>query len=485
MVNYPRAMKRRTFLKLSASTALGLVFPPLPVSRADEPDELFKISLAEWSLNKTLRAGKMTNLDFPRMAKQDYGIDCIEFVDQFFQDKAKDMPYLRELKHRAESEGVSMGLIMLDTTGDLGAPDKAARDKAVEKTFEWIDAAKFLGCRMIRINARGPQNADELREHVAESGVRLADFAAERKLSVGIENHGGLSSNPEWLVSVMKAVNKPNFGILPDFGNFPQTVNRYDAVEMFMPYAKGVSAKASQFTEDGLVRETDYFRMMRIVRDGGYYGFVGVESGATSQEGEADAIRKTRDLLKRVRQQQARVRPIFNSKNLDGWTKIEGGEWTIEDSVLVGRHGRNWSTNPEKSGSWLSTDKQFSDFRLELQFTVGKGTNSGILFRSSHEKNPSFTGYEMQIHDSPGRPPSKTGPGSIYDVVAPTKNVIRAAGQWNTVTIVAQGPKIVIEMNGERTIDTELQRSMRGYIGLQNHDDRSEVKFRNIRLQEI
>lgn len=458
---------------------------PLPLVRADEPSELFKISLAEWSLNKTLRAGKMTNLDFPRIAKREFEIDCIEFVDQFFQDKAKDLQYLREVKNRAESEGVATGLIMLDTTGDLGAADKAARDKAVEKTFEWIDAAKFLGCRMVRINARGPQQADDLRARVAESGARLADFAAERNLSVGIENHGGLSSDPEWLVSVMKAVNKPNFGILPDFGNFPESVNRYDAVEMFMPYAKGVSAKASRFTPEGLVGETDYFRMMRIVRDGGYHGFVGVESGAQTQEGEAEAIRKTRDLLKRVRLDQARVTPIFNGKNLDGWTKIEGGEWTIEEGMLVGRHGKNWSTNPEKSGSWLSTDKPYGDFRLELQFTISKGTNSGILFRSSHEKNPSFTGYEMQIHDSPGRPPSKNGPCSIYAVAAPTKNVIRPAGQWNTVTILAQGPKIVIEMNGERTIDTELERSMRGYIGLQNHDDRSEVRFRNIRLQEL
>jgi len=478
-------MKRRTFLKISVGTAMTFSLSPIPVLRADEPEELFKISLAEWSLNKTLRAGKMTNLDFPRMAKREFEIDCIEFVDQFFQDKAKDMAYLRELKDRAESEGVAMGLIMLDTTGDLGAADKPARDKAVAKTFEWIDAAKFLGCRMIRINARGPQNADDLRARVAESGARLADYAAERGLSVGIENHGGLSSDPEWLVSVIKAVNKPNFGILPDFGNFPESVDRYDAVEAFMPYAKGVSAKTSRFTPDGLEQETDYFRMMRLVRDGGYHGYVGVESGAQTQDGEADAIRKTRDLLKRVRQEQARVKPIFNGKNLDGWTKIEGGEWSIEEGALVGRQGRNWSTNPEKSGSWLSTAREYTDFRLELQFTIAKGTNSGILFRSSHEKNPSFTGYEMQIHDSPGRPPSKNGPCSIYAVVAPTKNAIRPAGQWNTVTIVAQGPKIVIEVNGERTIDTELQRSMRGYIGLQNHDDRSEVRFRNIRLQEL
>ena len=162
---------------------------------------------------------------------------------------------------------------------------------------------------MVRINARGPGNAEELRGRVAESCVRLADFAAQRNLDVAIENHGGLSSDPEWLASVMNEVNRPNFGTLPDFGNFPPSVNRYDAVEMFMPYAKGVSAKASRFTPDGLERETDFFRMMRIVRDGGYSGYVGVESGAGTQEGEADSIRKTRDLLRRVRSEQARSKP--------------------------------------------------------------------------------------------------------------------------------------------------------------------------------
>jgi hypothetical protein len=304
-------------------------------------------------------------------------------------------------------------------------------------------------------------------------------------LNIAIENHGGLSSDPEWLVSVMKGVNKPNFGTLPDFGNFPDSVNRYDAVEMFMPFAKAVSAKASRFTPEGLVEETDYFRMMRIVRDGGYHGYVGVESGARDQGGEADAIRKTRDLLKRIREEQTRVKPIFNGRDREGWLELEGGEWKVSDGILTGRNGRNWSTNPEKAGSWLSTQKQYGDFRLELQFAINKGGNSGVFFRSSHEKNPAFTGYEMQIADSHGRPPSKGGAGSLYDTVAPTRNMIRPAGEWNTATIVAKGPRIQVEWNGERIIDTELTRSLRGYLGLQNHDAKSEVKFRNIRLEVL
>ncbi|MBM3831800.1 MAG: DUF1080 domain-containing protein [Verrucomicrobia bacterium] len=478
-------MKRRIFLKLSAGTAFGVSLAPFQLVRADHHDEPFMISLAEWSLVKTLRANKLTNLDFPRVAKKEFGIDCIEFVDQFFREKAKDMAYLKDLKDRAASEGVKMGLIMIDTTGDFGAADRGARALAIEKTFAWIDAAKYLGCHTVRINARGPGSAEELRERIVESCSRLADYAAERKLNIAIENHGGLSSDPEWLVSVMKGVNKPNFGTLPDFGNFPDSVNRYEAVEMFMPYAKAVSAKSAEFTAEGLVVETDYFRMMRIVRDWGYHGHVGVESGARTQEGEADAVRKTRDLLKRIRGEHKRVKPIFNGRDLSGWTKIERGEWEVKDGTLIGRNGQNWSTNPEKTGSWLSTEKQYGDFRLEFQFTINKGGNSGVFFRSAHEKNPAFTGYEMQIHDSAGRPPSKGGAGSLYSVVAPTKNAIRPADQWNYATILAKGQKVTVEMNGERIIDAELDRSLRGYIGLQNHDNRSEVKFRNIRLEEI
>src|SRR5437773_2926117 len=383
-------MRRRAFLKVSTGTVFGLSVFPFSMNEAEAaPSEPFKISLAEWSLNKTLRAGKMTNLDFPRAARRNFGIDCIEFVDQFFADKAADTKYLRELKRRAAGEGVKMGLIMLDTTGDLGAADKTAREQAVKKTFTWIDAAKFLGCGTVRINARGPGGADELRGRIVESCARLADYAASRKINVAIENHGGLSSNPEWLVSVMKAVNRPNFGTLPDFGNFPAAVNRYDAVETFMPYAKAVSAKASRIGSDGLVQETDFFRMMRIVHDGGYTGYVGIESSPPLQEDEVNYIRTTRDLLERIRGQQKRCKPIFNGRNLDGWMKIEGGEWDVQDGILIGHHGRNWSTNPEKSGSWLSTKKQYADFRLEVQFTVNKGGNSGVLFRSSHEKNPS------------------------------------------------------------------------------------------------
>src|SRR5688500_7602844 len=177
-------MNRRTFVKLSAAAGTAAFLPKTLFAAARktwEDDLTFKISLAEWSLHHALEAKKITNLDFPLIARRQFGVEAIEFVDQFFADKAKDQTYLTELKKRADGEGVYCHLIMLDTNGPLGASDKSARETAVKKTFEWIDAAKFLGCKMIRVNAYGEeggrQTPDELRGRVAESCAALADYA--------------------------------------------------------------------------------------------------------------------------------------------------------------------------------------------------------------------------------------------------------------------------------------------------------------------
>lgn len=477
-------MKRRTFLKIGALGAGALALAPRTLL-ARETGKPFEISLAQWSLHRNLQQGKFTNLDFPRVARREFNIGAIEFVDQFFADKATDRGYLRDLKRRADGEGVKCHLIMVDTNGPLGASSREGRETAIRKTLEWMDAARALGCGVIRVNAYGDGGADELKGRIVESCRKLAEAAAERSLDLTIENHGGPSSDADWLVSVMREVDHPNFGTLPDFGNFDPETHRYDAVEKMMPYAKAVSAKAMAFRDDGGVEETDFWRMMRIVRDGGYNSYVGIESAPRQMEQEFEAVEKTRDLLLWIREEQEKCQPIFNGRDLTGWKKIEGGEWVVEDGILIGRNGRDWTTDPARTGSWLSTEKQYSDFRLELQYSVNERGNSGVFFRSSWERNPAFTGYEMQIHDSPGRPPSKGGPGSLYDLVAPEKNVVRPAGEWNTVTIVARGPRIRVEINGEKVLETEQTRSMKGYIGLQNHDDHSVVKFKNIRLQDL
>lgn len=480
-------MNRRTFLALSSAAVAGVALPR-PVfaqNSAVADDAPFLVSLAEWSLVKTIRAGGMDNLDFPKTARRTFSIDCVEFVDQFFADKSRDTAYLRELKNRADGEGVRCGLVMLDTNGPLGTPDADQRAKAIDATRAWIDAAAALGCASIRVNARGSDDPAELAKFIADSGVQLADYAAGADLNVTIENHGGPSSDPAWLAGVIQAVGKPNFGALPDFGNFPPEIDRYDAVEQMLPFAKAVSAKAMGFKNDGEVEETDFHRMMRIVRDGGYRGYVGVESGAPEAEGEADAVRKTRDLLLRIREDFKKTRPLFNGVDLNGWEMIEGGDWAVENGELVGRNGKNWSTNPEVTGSWLRTAEQYGDFRLELQYAINEGGNSGVFFRSAAEKNPAFTGYEMQIVDGFGAPPTAQGASAIYDVIAPTANRVRPAGQWNTVTIRARRDHITIEVNGAVVVDTVQTRSSKGYIGLQNHDAHAVVKFRNLRIEAL
>ena len=178
------------------------------------------------------------------------------------------------------------------------------------------------------------------------------------------------------------------------------------------------------------------------------------------------------------------AKSLFNGHDLAGWVVMYGGEWKVEDGVLVGRNGKDWSTNPAKSGSWLRTEKQYGDFILELDYAINDGGNSGIFIRSALEKNPAFTGHELQILADYGRQPTKGSAGSLYDVIAATKNMSKPAGEWNHVRIVTHGRRIEVWWNGEKTIDYETDRLTQGYLGLQNHDSKSAVKFRNIRITE-
>ena len=176
---------------------------------------------------------------------------------------------------------------------------------------------------------------------------------------------------------------------------------------------------------------------------------------------------------------------LFNGRDISNWVVMHQGEWTVEDGVLIGRNGTNWSTNPEKSGSWLRTKEHYKDFVLELEYTISPRGNSGVFFRSDTAKNPAFTGYEMQITDDSGRQPSKGSTGALYDVVAAGKNMSKPAGEWNKARIEARGQTIKVWLNGEKIVEHEGSRRESGYIGLQNHDNRTTVKFRNIRVTPL
>jgi sugar phosphate isomerase/epimerase len=294
------AASRRQFLAATAASALTV--RALPAPAADKPGEkapLFRISLAEWSLHRTLFEGKLDNLDFPRAAKRQFGIDAVEYVNQFFKDKAQDAIYLADLAKRASDEGVTNLLVMCDGLGNLGDPDATMRSKAIENHFPWVEAAKRLGCHSIRVNAASKGAFEEQQKLAVDGLSRLADYAAQMQMGVIVENHGGLSSNGEWLAGVIRAVNKPNCGTLPDFGNF-HDYDRYRGVEELLPFAKGVSAKSHEFDADGNEVRTDYARMMKLVVDSGYHGWVGIEyEGKTLPEPEG--VMATKALLERVR----------------------------------------------------------------------------------------------------------------------------------------------------------------------------------------
>ena len=250
----------------------------------------------------------MEHLDFAAVAKRDYGLDAIEYVNTFFFDKARDARFLGDMKARADGEGVQSLLIMCDNEGDLGDDDEAARDTAVKNHHKWVEAAKTLGCHSIRVNARSNPELDfEEQQKLAADGLRrLCELADRYGIDVIVENHGGLSSNGAWLQAVMKRVDHPRVGTLPDFGNFKirsdpeQWYDRYQGVRELMPYAKAVSAKSQDFDTSGNETGTDYDRMLRIVLDAGYRGYVGIEYEGEGLS-EQDGVRATLDLLVRVR----------------------------------------------------------------------------------------------------------------------------------------------------------------------------------------
>jgi sugar phosphate isomerase/epimerase len=290
---------RRLFLERSAAAAAALGLGTLgrqALVAAEQPPR-FKISLAQWSLHRTLFSGRMSNLDFAQHATTIYGIDAVEYVNQFFKDKAKDAKYLAEMKTRAADQGVKNVLIMIDGEGFLGDPDGAKRTKAVENHYPWVEAAKYLGCHSIRVNAYSKGTPEEQARLAADGLSRLAQFGASVGINVIVENHGGLSSNGKWLTGVIKAVNLPNFGTLPDFGNFDD-YDRYQGVQEMMPFAKGVSAKSYDFDAQGNDTKIDYARMMKIVLDAGYNGYIGIEYEGTRLP-EPDGIRATKTLLER------------------------------------------------------------------------------------------------------------------------------------------------------------------------------------------
>lgn len=289
---------RRDFLKNLGLTAAGVaLMPSLDLLAA--PKNWFDISLAEWSLHKTLFKGDLKNIDFPELAAKKFGIYGVEYVNAFFKDKAQDMTYLKDLNNRAKDNGVRNVLIMIDGEGNLGDEDATKRKQAVENHYKWIDAANFLGCHAVRVNAAGKGTPEEVKKAVVESLSTLADYGKKSKISVIVENHGGISSHGDWLADTLKTVGKKNCGSLPDLGNFYE-YDRYQGVKDLMPFAKGVSAKSHDFDANGNETQIDYARMLKIVKDAKFKGYIGIEYEG-SNISEEEGIFATKKLLERLR----------------------------------------------------------------------------------------------------------------------------------------------------------------------------------------
>ena len=305
---------RREFIKhtaIAVATPLAVNTSLFAQAIVNKDKLLFKISLAQWSLHRMLKSKKLDALDFAGFTKKTFDIDAIEYVNSFFKDHAEDDAYLKQLKSRAEDHSVKSLLIMVDGEGALGDPDDAKRIQAIENHYQWVTAAKFLGCHSIRVNAQSSGGYEDQIKLAADGLSRLTEFAAKHDLNVIVENHGGLSSNGKWLAAVMKKVDHPRCGTLPDFGNFcldwsrrdePDAwYDRYQGVKELMPFAKAVSAKSHDFDDSGNETRTDFRRMMKIVLDADYHSYVGIEYEGEKLS-EVQGIKATKRLLEKVRE---------------------------------------------------------------------------------------------------------------------------------------------------------------------------------------
>jgi sugar phosphate isomerase/epimerase len=316
-------MKRKEFIKLASTSALGI--SSLGYMSLQKPKELFfKLSLAQWSLHKNIKYGDMDPYEFAQVAKS-FNFSGIEYVTALYDNVMKvrdgDMSkaitfWARKNKKLAEINDIKNVLIMIDEIEGLAEENKSRRLKAVDNHKMWIDAAEIMGCESVRLNLYGTSNAEKWKDLSIKSLSDLGSYAKKSGVNVIVENHGRISSDIPKLMDVIYGVNMDNVGTLPDFGNFCmadegygsvfdgscETVyDFYKGVEEMMPKAFAVSAKSNDFDENGDEKTIDYMRMMKIVKSFGYTGYIGVEYEG-NRLSEEEGIKATRDLLIKIGQ---------------------------------------------------------------------------------------------------------------------------------------------------------------------------------------
>ncbi len=254
-----------------------------------------RISLTAWSLHREFFARHTDQLGMID-ATRDLGIDAIELVNTFFP--SPQYAYLKTLRQRADDAGVRVLLIMCDGEGSMASPERDKRMLAAKNHHKWVDIAAVLGCYSIRCNTGARLGDPEALERCAESFAALVEYADASAINVLIENHGELSSDAGWLASLMQRVDHPRFGTLPDFGNWPSDADKYDGVRKLMPWAKAVSAKCYDFDAAGNETTIDFPRMVQIVGEAAYNGYVGIEYEGTRLP-EREGIAACQRLLER------------------------------------------------------------------------------------------------------------------------------------------------------------------------------------------
>lgn len=308
---------RRNFIRQSLSGAGAILLAPSISLTENKPSKL-TISLAEWSFHRALEAGHIDHLDFPALARNKFDIGVVEYVNGFFGGKkmgfkeaAKDAAYLNELLKRSKDAGVINHLIMVDDEGPLSSAVEKERLAAVDDHKKWIDAAKILGCRTVRVNLHGEGDAETRKTVSIDSLSRLGEYAKPLNINVVVENHGSVTSNGAWMADVMKKVDMKNVGTLPDFGNFCMSdpwgtiqngctdmYDPYKGLSEMLPFARGVSAKTYDFDDNGGQILLDYKRLVGIVKDSGFKGYIGIEYEGNKQS-EEDGVTMTKALLQR------------------------------------------------------------------------------------------------------------------------------------------------------------------------------------------
>ncbi len=312
-------MKRRQFLKDLASSSCALSVGSLVTRCLGAQDQAdggettdVKISLAQWSLHRGFHKGALDPRDFARIAITTYGLGAVEYVNGFYPNLGADVSFWAGMRKRADDVGVQSLLMMVDDEGDLGVADERARRRAIENHYKWIHAAKVLGCHSVRVNAFGERDRTAFRSAIVDSMGTLSDYAAKENINVIIENHGLFSSDGKLISGIVKEVDRPNCGTLPDFGNWclgakwgstqhecRDVYDRYQGVREFMPFAKAVSAKSYHFDDRGDETKIDYFKMIKIVKDAGYRGYIGIEYEGQSLS-EHKGILATKALIEKA-----------------------------------------------------------------------------------------------------------------------------------------------------------------------------------------